>query len=99
MNDTETEMRGLLAAATADVPPGIDLLDGLAKARRRDRARRTRGRVVLSAGVAAACISVFRPRLWATLTARPIVLLSLGILGVGASMARSIYDHLHPGAV
>jgi peptidoglycan/LPS O-acetylase OafA/YrhL len=41
----------------------------------------------LSAGVAAACISVFRPRLWATLTARPIVLLSLGILGVGASMA------------
>jgi peptidoglycan/LPS O-acetylase OafA/YrhL len=41
----------------------------------------------LSAGVAAACISVFRPRLWATLTARPIVLLVLGILGVGASMA------------
>jgi len=41
----------------------------------------------LSAGVAAACISVFRPRLWATLTARPIVLLVVGILGVGASMA------------
>ena len=54
MNDAETEMRGLLAAATADVPPGIDLLDGLAKAQRRDRARRTRGRAVLSAGVAAA---------------------------------------------
>jgi peptidoglycan/LPS O-acetylase OafA/YrhL len=41
----------------------------------------------LSAGVAAACISVFRPGLWATLTARPIVLLGIGILGVGASMA------------
>jgi hypothetical protein len=58
MNDTETEMRGLLAAATADMPPGIDLLDGLAKARRRDRARRTRGRAVLSAGVAAAAAVV-----------------------------------------
>lgn len=54
MNDTQTEMRRLLAAATADMPPGIDLLDGLAKARRRDRVRRTRGRAVLSAGVAAA---------------------------------------------
>ena len=41
----------------------------------------------LSAGIAAACISVFRPRLWATLTARPIVLVGAGILGVGASMA------------
>jgi hypothetical protein len=58
MNDTETEMRGLLVAATADMPPGIDLLDGLAKARRRDRARRTRGRAVLSAGVAAAAAAV-----------------------------------------
>ena len=58
MNDAETEMRGLLAAATADMPPGIDLLDGLAKARRRDRARRTRGRAVLSAGVAAAVAAV-----------------------------------------
>jgi len=58
MSDTETEMRGLLAAATADMPPGIDLLDGLAKARRRDRARRTRGRAVLSAGVAAAAAVV-----------------------------------------
>jgi peptidoglycan/LPS O-acetylase OafA/YrhL len=41
----------------------------------------------LSAGVAAACINVFRPRLWATLTAKPIVLLGAGVLGVGASMA------------
>ena len=46
----------------------------------------------LSTGVAAACISIFRPRLWATLTARPIVLLGAGILGVGASMAFFRYE-------
>jgi hypothetical protein len=54
MNDMETEARRLLAAATRDVPQAIDLLGGFAGARRRDRARRTRGRAVLSAGVAAA---------------------------------------------
>jgi hypothetical protein len=54
MNDMETEARRLLAAATQDIPPEIDLLGGFAGARRRDRARRTRGRAVLSAGVAAA---------------------------------------------
>ena len=51
MNDTEAEARRLLAAATEDMPPGIDLLDGFAAARRRDRARRTRRRAILSAGV------------------------------------------------
>ena len=54
MNDTEAEARRLLAAAADDMPPGIDLLDGFVAARRRDRTRRTRGRVVLSAGAAAA---------------------------------------------
>jgi hypothetical protein len=58
MNDMETEARRLLAAATKDRPPGIDLLDGFVAARRRDRARRMRGRAVLSAGVAAAAASV-----------------------------------------
>lgn len=58
MNETETEVRRLLAAATADMPPGIDLLDGFAGARRRDRARRARGRAVLSAGVATAGAAV-----------------------------------------
>jgi hypothetical protein len=58
MNDTETEARRLLAAATEDMPPGIDLLDGFAEARRRDRARRTRRRAVLSAGIAVAAASV-----------------------------------------
>lgn len=58
MNDTETEARHLLAAATADMPPGIDLLDGFAAARQRDRARRTRRGAVLSAGIAAAAASV-----------------------------------------
>jgi hypothetical protein len=58
MNDTETEVRRLLAVATEDMPPGIDLLDGLARARRQDRARRTRGRAVLSAGVATVAAAV-----------------------------------------
>jgi hypothetical protein len=58
MNDTETEARHLLAAATADMPPGIDLLDGFPAARRRDPARRTRKGAVLSAGIAAAAASV-----------------------------------------
>lgn len=54
MNDTEAEARRLLAAATQDMPPGIDLLAGFAAARRRDRTRRTRRRAFLSAGAAAA---------------------------------------------
>lgn len=54
----ETEARRLLAAATEDMPPQIDLLAGFAEARRRDRARRIRGRAVLSAGIAAAAASV-----------------------------------------
>jgi hypothetical protein len=58
MNDTEAEARHLLAAATEDMPPGIDLLDGFVVARRRDRARRTRRGAVLSAGIAAAAASV-----------------------------------------
>ena len=58
MNDTETEVRRLLAAATTDMPPGIDLLDGFAAARQRDRARRTRRGAVLSAGIAVAAASV-----------------------------------------
>jgi hypothetical protein len=58
MNDTEAEARRLLAAATEDMPPGIDLLDGFVVARRRDRARRTRRGAVLSAGIAAAAASV-----------------------------------------
>lgn len=58
MNDTEAEARRLLAAATEDMPPGIDLLDGFVAARRRDRARRTRRGAVLSAGIAVAAASV-----------------------------------------
>jgi len=58
MSDTETEGRRLLAAATEDMPSGIDLLAGFASARRRDRVRRTRRGAVLSAGVAAAAASV-----------------------------------------
>ena len=49
MNDTEAEARRLLAAATEDMPPGIDLLGGFAAARRRDRAR---GRSRLSRSLA-----------------------------------------------
>ena len=58
MNDTETEARRLLTAATEDMPAGIDLLHGFAAARRRDRARRTRRGALLSAGVAVAAASV-----------------------------------------
>jgi hypothetical protein len=58
MNDTETEAHRLLAAATEDTPPEIDLLDGFATARRRDRSRRTRRGAVLSAGIAVAAASV-----------------------------------------
>ncbi len=58
MNDTETEARRLLAAATEDTPPEIDLLDGFAGARRRDRSRRIRGGAVLAAGIAVAAASV-----------------------------------------
>ena len=58
MNDTETRARRLFAAATEDMPPGIDLLDGFVAARRRDRSRRTRRGAVLSAGIAVAAASV-----------------------------------------
>jgi hypothetical protein len=58
MNDTETEARRLLTAATEDMPPGIDLLGGFAAARRQDRSRRTRRGAVLSAGIAAAAAAV-----------------------------------------
>lgn len=58
MNDAETEARRLFAAATQDMPPGIDLLDGFAAARRRDRSRRTRRGAVLSAGIAVAAAAV-----------------------------------------
>ena len=58
MNDTETEARRLLAAATEDMPPGTDLLDGFAAARRRDRSRRTLRGAVLSAGIAVAAAAV-----------------------------------------
>jgi hypothetical protein len=57
MNDTEAEARRLLAAATEDMPPGIDLLAGFAAARRRDRARRRRARAVLAAAVVVAAAS------------------------------------------
>jgi hypothetical protein len=54
MSDTESEARRLLAAATEEVPPGIDLLGGFVAAWRRDRARRMRRRIALSAGAALA---------------------------------------------
>jgi len=49
MNDTEEAVRRLLAAATEDRPPGIDLLRGV---RARNHRRRARTRVALSAGAA-----------------------------------------------
>jgi hypothetical protein len=52
MNDTEADARRLLEAATSDMPDGIDLLGGFTSAR--TRARRRRGRAVLSTGVAVA---------------------------------------------
>jgi hypothetical protein len=58
MDDSETEARRLLAAATTDMPPGIDLLEGFTAARQRDRARRTRRTAVLSAGIAMAAALV-----------------------------------------
>jgi hypothetical protein len=58
MDDSETEARRLLAVATTDMPPGIDLLEGFAAARQRDRARRTRTGAVLSAGIAVAAALV-----------------------------------------
>jgi hypothetical protein len=58
MNDTEAEARHLLAVATEDIPPGIDLLDRFVAVRRRDRARRRRRRAVLSAGVAVTAATV-----------------------------------------
>jgi hypothetical protein len=58
MDDSETEARRLLAAATTDMPPRIDLLEGFAAARQRDRARRTRTGAMLSAGIAVAAALV-----------------------------------------
>jgi hypothetical protein len=58
MSDTETEARRLLAAATEDTPPEIDLLGGFAAARRQDRSRRTRRGAVLAAGIAVVAASV-----------------------------------------
>jgi hypothetical protein len=49
MNDTEEAVRRLFTVATEDMPPGIDLLQGV---RARTRKRRARSRVALSAGVA-----------------------------------------------
>lgn len=49
MNDTEEAVRRLLAVATEDRPPGIDLLRGV---RARSHRRRARTRVALSAGAA-----------------------------------------------
>ncbi len=49
MPETEQEVRALLAAATADIPPGIDLLRGV-QARR--SAHRIRSRITLSAAAA-----------------------------------------------
>jgi hypothetical protein len=57
MNETEAEARRLLAAATEDMPPGIDLLAGFGAARRREKARRTRRRAAVSAGLTAAAAS------------------------------------------
>jgi hypothetical protein len=58
MNGEEAQVRHLFAAATEDMPPGIDLLDGLAAARRRDRSRRARRGAVLLAGIVVAAASV-----------------------------------------
>jgi hypothetical protein len=57
MNETEAEARHLLAAATEDMPPGIDLLAGFGAARRREKVRRTRRRAAVSAGLMAAAAS------------------------------------------
>jgi hypothetical protein len=57
MNEPEAEARRLLAAATEDMPPGIDLLAGFGAARRREKARRTRRRAAVSAGLTAAAAS------------------------------------------
>lgn len=58
MNGEEAQARHLFAAATEDMPPGIDLPGGFAAARRRDRARRTRRGAVLLAGIAVAAAAV-----------------------------------------
>lgn len=58
MNDMETEARHLLAVATEDRPPEIDVLAGFAAARRRDRAQRTRRRSAATIGIAAAAAAV-----------------------------------------
>jgi hypothetical protein len=57
MNETEDEARRLLAPATEDIPPGIDLLAGFGAARRREKVRRTRRRAAVSAGLTAAAAS------------------------------------------
>jgi hypothetical protein len=50
MNDTEADLRRLMATATSDMPDGIDLVDGFARL----RSRRRRGRAAILAGVAVA---------------------------------------------
>jgi hypothetical protein len=58
MNDTEEAARRLFAAATEDVPPGIDLLRGV-RARSRKRVVRVRSLVAVgAAGIVAAVASV-----------------------------------------
>ncbi|MDQ2815685.1 MAG: hypothetical protein M3Z75_28535 [Actinomycetota bacterium] len=56
MNETEAKARRLLAAATEDMPPGVDLLAGFGAARR-EKAGRTRRRAAVSAGLMAAAAS------------------------------------------
>lgn len=51
MPETEQQVRALLAAASADIPPGVDLLRGV---RARRSARRIRSRITLSAAAAVA---------------------------------------------
>ena len=61
MPDTEQEVRALFAAATEDVPAGIDLLRGV-------RARRAAPQVRLRAGLAAAAAAVMAAAAALTLT-------------------------------
>ena len=64
MPETEQEVRALLAAATQDVPAGIDLLRGV-------RARRAAPRTRLRAGLAAAATAVAVAAATLTLTLAP----------------------------
>jgi hypothetical protein len=62
MNDTEEAVRRLFAAASEDIPPGVDLLRGM-QVRRREHAVRVRallatGTAAIAAAVAAITLSV-----------------------------------------